>query len=266
MALECPYKFRLKYMDKEKTPSSATSADLVIGSAIHKALELIAKGTDPEESVDLALDEMAEARDSRPLTSSEKEEYYAYNDQIVGFAGRLAAFKQKHKVDNRTLWAERRVGMSSSFKPAGFFRDRTIFFRGVWDLAMLSKNGYMVVLDHKRRGKPVLERYTTQLKQYAITAQVLYPQIKGVASGIHFVETAHIMWAPTYTAEQIRDELRPEFVQWINDAAEAVPSNTIGIGNYCRWCDYKDLFCLKERTRRRSEAKAAGLTPNIINR
>jgi hypothetical protein len=243
-----------------KEPPQARSKELEIGSALHKALEFVLNGMEPEAAIEEALNHII-------LTSDEQDEYYASFDQIIEFASRITRFKKLHGISANRQYVERRVAISSEFEPAAYWNDdKKTVFRGQWDLGMHSKSGYMVVIDHKRRGKAKIEYYEKQLKSYAVTALALHPNIKGVKGAIHFVESGEILWAPTYNVDQIIEEIQPEFVSWVNEAAETHDSDTIAVGNYCRWCPYKDTVCLPERKARRKEARETGVEANLISR
>lgn len=260
MSFECPYKFGLKYIQKEKEPPQARSSELEIGSALHKALELMVQGMPADDSVEEALSHVV-------LTADEQDQYYACHDQLTAFETRIDQFKKKHGITRNRLYVERRVAITDDFKPGSYWNNEgETIFRGQWDLGMYSNSGYMVVIDHKRRGKAEIAHYEQQLKSYAVTAMALHPELKGVKSAIHFVESGEILWADTYSAEHINTVIRAEFIDWINKAAEESESGTIAVGHYCRWCPYKDTICLPERKARRAQAKETGVPANLISR
>jgi len=260
MALECPFKFGLKYVKKTKEPPQARSKELEIGKALHKALEYVMNGMPASAAIDETLNIVI-------LTADEQDEYFASYDKIVEFSARIKRFKAQHGISRNRQFVEQRVAIAADFTPAAYWNDdkRTVF-RGQWDLGMYSKSGYMVVVDHKRRGAADIDKYEKQLKSYAVTALALHPTIAGVKGAVHFIERGEILWAPTYSAEQIREEIQPEFVEWINKAADEHTSDTIHVGYYCKWCPFKDSICLPERSARRKQARVDKVKPNVLSR
>lgn len=245
MAFECSFKFNLKHTQKIKEPKSGDTKELVIGRLLHKAIELmLVHGYETAEPAILR------AIESEPATFEEKSDVLCYEEHLNDFNKRLSSFKEEHRVAEENQLVEQRVAFTKDFRPSDFWSPHC-FFRGVWDLGLMTKSGYLVILDHKRRGSSDMAKYEKQLKSYAVMAAAMYPSIKGVAPAIHIIANKEISWGTTYSRQQIEDELKPGFIQWVNEAAVKAREDVIVIGDHCKYCAYKDSICKPERVIRR---------------
>lgn len=257
-ALSCGLAFDLQYIRRLKTKARPSAANR-IGKAAHQALENLLKS--PDGSDEQLKEFLRRAGIDFDLTTPEMEELVSYTYNIVSFRRRIEQFKQKHGF-NETL-VEHRFGLRNDLSVTSFWGEnlpetdargkpkRDVFFRGVWDLGLLAP-GYAVIIDHKSGMPPkdqhdVIAHYGHQLKLYAVSALCAYPDLKGVQAAIHYLQSEEIIWGTRkpWTAEFIRKELFPWYIDYINRAATASADKSPRKGWYCSFCEYKANCPLK---------------------
>lgn len=255
-AKQCSFAFNLKYLRRVKGVAPPSSAASRIGKAAHEVLEGVLK-----DQSDAPLKQIArlinKANIDHELTSYEIEEVMALTHAIANFYHRLGTYRENKGVTNTMV--EHRFGLRMDLSATEFWgkpipdagvdeRGRPIkdvFFRGVWDLLMLA-SGYAIILDHKSGVPPkdisdVKAHYSHQLNLYAVAALSCFPQIKGVQSALHFLQSEEIIWGDMVESDQIRSRLIPWYIDYINKSAEAVASNTAKKGWYCEFCEYTSM-------------------------
>ena len=257
-AKSCGLAFDLEYVRRVKV-KTRQSASNRIGSAAHQALENLLK--DPNSGDEQLRTFLHRAGVDYELTTPEMEELVSYTYNIADFRRRIEEFKQKHGF-NDTL-VEHRFGLRDDLSVTSFWGTtlpetdergkpkRDVFFRGVWDLGLLAP-GYAVIIDHKSGVPPkdqndVIAHYGHQLKLYAVSALCTYPELKGVQAAIHYLQSEEIVWGSRkpWTAEFIRTELFPWYIDYINSAAAASEDRSPRKGWYCSFCRYTAQCPLK---------------------
>jgi len=245
-AFNCPFRFQQKYVKKTKGHSVSGSAGR-IGTAAHSAAERYLKGMDIKEA-------MRRSGIDQKLTTPETEELLAFAHSILEFKNRFESFSREHGVTE--VHIERKFGLSVDMTPTKFFTSKTaehpVFFRGVWDLCLRAKGKYMIIIDHKSGavktnvdGNASLESYEGQLNLYAIAALNVFPNIEGVQSAIHYMQSGEIIWDEMRSANTIRETLYPWFYAYINNAAKEALSLAARKGWYCSFCEYTDICPLR---------------------
>lgn len=228
-AMQCALAFHYRYTDKVKQSSNTYSR---IGTAAHRAQELILEGSGATDALKIAVDE------STDLTNAEIEKVRMFRDALVGFHKKLERFKHKHGVTKVML--EEKWAITSNFEPCDFF-DKTGMVRGVVDLALLTKDGYVIVIDHKSGKKKPVDKFQLQLDTYAVMALAHFPECKGVQPALHFMAHEKILWDSMRERDHITDVLQPWLQQRLTRAGEKVVDRTPGTGWWCGWCDYKSM-------------------------
>lgn len=253
LAKNCSFAFGLRYVDRAKGVVKEASAAGRIGKAAHDVLEVLLK----LGNLTGLKRAMVKASVDYKLTTPEIEELMSYTHNIASFCKRLERYAEKQGV-TATL-VERRFGLRANMTPTTFWgkeilgvgKDergkpiKDVFFRGVWDL-VLSASGYTIIIDHKSGAVPkkteeALAHHDHQLKLYAVAALILFPETRGVQSALHFLQSEEIIWeGKMRTAEQIREELFPWYIEYINEAAGAVAARRPNKGWHCSFCEYTD--------------------------
>lgn len=261
----CSLQFDYKYgIQKQKELESYNESR--IGVAVHYALELALGGT----AIRVAFQHAA---DKHELTSDETEQLEAFYDQIQRFVKRMASFQQKHGVHPANVMIEKKLGMRSDFTSCSFFergggcancRDGKdgheprqgkclyaptffkeslpVFFRGVVDYAMLTKNKELIIIDHKSGKEKDISQYEAQFRSYCLMAFAVIPDLKGIQTAINFVMTDKMAWNPYVKAEVVREQYRPWMVEYLTKSCEKLlqpPAPTKGW--WCNWCGYKSI-------------------------
>lgn len=244
-ARECPCKFYLQYIKKEKQEKT-TDPRGRIGDAVHRTIELMLHG----QSDEFAL--RKSAIDAK-LTTNEAETLLEYKPKIFEFLDRLKTYREKQKVQKE--FVELKFGLTQSLKPTKFFA-KDVFFRGIWDLVLTLQKPVIIIIDHKS-GKPketpqgeVEAQDPAQLKSYAVAAKHLYPNIndeplKGIQSAIHYVKAGLIKFEEFISAEQIEEEYVPWLVNHINESVVNITEENPKAqrGWACAFCGYKNTLC-----------------------
>src|ERR1019366_313643 len=201
-----------------------------IGVAVHKVLEMALGGMEVKMAFDYVLS-------TDGLTTQEMEDVHAFYEQVARFIKRMADFKLRHGVQHTFI--EERWGLTHTFEPATFF-NKTSFFRGVVDFAMLTKEGDLVIIDHKTGKEKELSYYEMQFCAYAVMGLAKFPKIRGVQTAINFTATDNLRWNKFISASQIRDELQPKLVKHIIDSTVGLDEEPKATkGWYCDWCGFK---------------------------
>jgi hypothetical protein len=241
-AFNCPFRFQLKYVKKKKGHSVRSSAGR-LGIAAHSAIEHFLKGMDIKEALRRsAIDEK--------LTTPEIQALLAFAHSMREFKGRIDAFAREQGVTETHI--ERKFGLTIDMKPTKFFTKATgpdaVFFRGVWDLCLRAKGKYIIIIDHKSgavksdgEGNASLGESEEQLNLYAVAALSVFPDVAGVQSALHYMQSGEIVWDDMRSAEEIKDTLYPWYYSYLNRAAKEALSPAARRGWYCSFCEYTDL-------------------------
>lgn len=230
-ALTCPYRFDLKYIHKRKGMVPPKDSARKVGIAAHAALEMVLGGKDLKEA-------MIKAAVDENLTSTETEDLRSLGHNIKNFIERLGTFKKKKGVNEQHV--EKKFGLTRGMRPTKFF-GKSVFFRGVWDLCLISEDSskkYLIVIDHKSGRTKDLSYYTDQLKLYSLAGIHLFPDIAGVQSAIHFIPDENIVWSTYNTAAIIRKLYYPWYIDLLNKAAAGVPSKRAQKCWLCPFCEF----------------------------
>lgn len=239
VANNCTLRFNLQYIEKAKQ-QRIERPEGRIGAAAHEFVEDCLEGKDYREAYKKAVV-------SNRLTREETLELATYKDAVLGFVKRFTAWRDKMGVSVDDFFIE---------KDVAFDRDRNIteywgkdsFFRGKWDIGALVRRGgklYVIIMDHKT-GEPKddLERYKDQLWSYVASAKVLYPDLAGAQTAIHWMKADDpkkaIVWGKMMSAEKIESEVMPWFWDFFAEAGEkgqGVPVPTQGW--FCDFCGFK---------------------------
>jgi hypothetical protein len=231
-ANRCSLRFKWEYVTKAKKYAVPASAGR-IGAGAHKILELMLKGENFDRAFNIA------GTDNK-LTFNELESLACFKDAITEFLTRIAKWKLAHPVEQEVI--ELKFGIDESLKPVGFW-DKTALFRGAWDLGLKLKDKTLVILDHKSGAEKSMDNYTDQLNIYAASGLVLHPDITGVDTRIHYLQTKNIANGPLISAEKIRNEILPWLLTYIEQTTitllgeEAKPTKSWA----CSYCPFKPV-------------------------
>jgi len=230
-ALTCPFRFDLKYVHRVKGKTPPKDSARKVGIAAHAALEMILGGKDLKEA-------MIKAAVDEELTSIETEDLRSLGHNINNFIERLNTFKKKKDI--REQHVEKKFGLTRDLKPTKFF-GKDVFFRGVWDLCLISGDPpkkYLIVIDHKSGRTKDLSYYTDQLKLYSLAGVHLFPEIAGVQSAIHYIPDENIVWSTLNSGKIIKEIYTPWYMDFLNKAAAVIPTKQAQKCWLCPFCEY----------------------------
>lgn len=226
-AMQCAYSFHKLYTDRVPRTSNTYART---GVAVHRAQELILEGKKATLAVEQAIEE------STDLTHDEKELVQTFIDSMVAFSARLERFKRKHGIEKILL--EEKWAITADFEPCDF-KDPRAMIRGVVDLAMVTGQGYVIIIDHKSGKKKPVNKFALQLDTYIVMAHAHFPECKGVQAALHFVAHSDIKWDTPRKPAQITKVLRPWLKNHLITATNHVTERTTHTGWWCNWCEFK---------------------------
>lgn len=146
------------------------------------------------------------------------------------------------------ILVEEAWGITSTFERTGFF-DKDVFFRGKVDLGAVTRDGDLVVIDHKSGVAKDLKKdlkKRQQLWSYYVLAIPNVPGVSGVRGAIHFLQGAEdkaVQWMPSYDdASRVREVYAPWLFSRISEVAELLiepfPAKP-KLRWPCEWCTYQ---------------------------
>jgi len=235
LALNCGLAYNLKYVTKTKGVPSKDGGGR-IGIAAHAVLEsFLRNAAEPIKDIMYRI-----ALDQR-LTTPEIDDLVSFAHNIAHFRDRLESYKIANKVKEQKV--EIKFGLTADFKQTAFF-GKDVFFRGVMDLLLDTEDGHIIILDHKSGNPPssavdALAQHRAQLKLYTLAALLLYPDLKGVQTGLHYLANEEIVWdTKLVLPSAIRDEVMPWYPEFLNEAGLAAESATPKAGWKCKFCEF----------------------------
>lgn len=236
-ALNCSLLFHKKHVTRETGVAEDRTA-MLVGNAVHTVLEHIAMGRTPAEALHFI-------QNSDNILYEVKAEVKSFRDGVKDFDVRLRSYKQRYGVTTSNTWIEKRIAVNGDFKLCNY-GSKEALFRGKADLILLTRGRNGVVFDHKTGQPGPLDRYTTQLKAYAVMLDAA-AEVLQISSAIHFVGTAssvsnaRLLWGPTYPVETIRSVLRKELCETLERAVANVQNPQPTQSWLCKYCDYKSV-------------------------
>lgn len=234
LAETCPRQFELKHI--LKAPEEAVAAENKVGTAVHAVLEHRVGGASAKEALKLALEKT-------PLTSSEMEDLRVLDDAVEAFVVKFDIFCKTYGVT--TVLREQQWGLTAEGKPTDF-RAPDVFFRGVVDLAAITRDRDLTVIDHKSGVAKDIRRFTKYNKQlniYAVMGLAHLPDIAGMRGGIHFLqgkEDLRLQWLDYLDARRIKQLHTPWLFDLVNKcAANLAPQPFVAKPSLRKWpCNY----------------------------
>lgn len=238
---KCPLQFFLQYCVKlaivgEENPDDVLNRNA--GTALHRMLELMFEGHTFVEAESIAREENMAA-----VTPERWEFVEKHYPNLKSFRRRMGVFEENHPIAE--IEPELKLAVTRDYRPTGFFDDDA-YFRGVIDLPILLENEDAVVIDHKRGGSPAygLKYHQAQLSTYHLLYHFGKQKIRGIQSGIHFMEAGAVVMGRYTTGRNVEDMLPTWLdqkietaVQTVIEAEEFFPIK----GTACMYCNFKPL-------------------------
>jgi putative RecB family exonuclease len=235
---QCPYKFKLKYLDKVETEVEQ-SVEAFLGSRVHETLEKLYR--------DLDFHKMNSLEDLLCFLRSEWEKHWSDDIVIV---------KEDYGKTNYLSMAEKYISdYYHRYEP--FDQGRTISIedrividldgtgeynlQGFIDRLVEVKDGFYEVHDYKTNSRLPLPEYIEndrQLALYAIGVKERYPDCRDVRLVWHFLKFDKEIDSTRTEAEL--DQLKKDTVALIDtiENAETFPCRPSAL---CDWCEFKPL-------------------------
>lgn len=233
-AQQCPYRFYLQYIKKLRLDLPPNS-DSLVGTTVHKALELALTGRPLVRCLELAIAE-------NKLTTNEIDRVMGFEVSSQNFMRKFAAYQKKNNGAPPSL--EQRFAIDFDGNPTKFFDDKG-FLRGVIDLYMLIKNRpHAVILDHKTGKEHDMNFYNPQFNSYILLLKAKQPQLTGIVVGINFLLADTVEFKNKGKLCDVRDTtpIFEEMVTYLNTAtAEAHNHTRCNKSPLCGWCDFKSV-------------------------
>lgn len=238
---KCPLQFFLQYCVRLAIVGTEDPDEVLnrnAGTALHRMLELMFEGHTFVEAEAQAKVENIEA--VTPERWAFVEKHYP---NLKSFRRRMGVFEENHPIEY--IEPELRLAITRDYKPTGFFAEDA-YFRGVIDLPIQLQNEDAVVIDHKRGGSPAygLKYHQAQLSTYHLLYHFGHRPVKGIQSGIHFMEAGSVVMGK-YTKGSDIELLMPSWLdQKIETAVKTVTEAEAFFpvkGTACTYCNFKPL-------------------------
>lgn len=239
----CPKQYLLKYVTKEKERQKSGASK--VGVALHAILEYMLK--DPALNIDSICNIVCE---KELITASERIEIEARLGEITEFVARMVKYKISVGATRELI--EFKTAMRNNFAGADFF-DKGVLIRGVIDYALITQDGWMIIIDHKSGRKKPIEEHNTQFYCYMLMAIANFPEIKGVQCAINYIGSPKLDWAlrpdgaapGAWTRAEIQARLYPWMQHYLNSLAIKLTALEDGVaraetGWQCGYCGYVD--------------------------
>lgn len=238
---KCPLQFFLQYCVKlavvgEEDPDSVLNRNA--GSALHRILELMFEGHTFAEA-----EEMGRAENIEAVTPERWAFVEKHYPNVKSFRRRMGVFEENHPIDY--IEPELKIAITRDYKPTGFFSEDA-YFRGVIDLPIQLLNDDAIVIDHKRGGSPAygLKYHQAQLSTYHVLYHFGHRRVRGIQSGIHFMEAGSVVMGK-YTKGTDIENLMPA---WLDAKIETAVKNVTEAeafypvkGTACTYCNFKPM-------------------------
>jgi RecB family exonuclease len=229
----CPYQYKLQYIDKIKTEIEGIEAFL--GTCIHETLEKLYS--------DLILSKMNSADELLEVYNQKWDEKWHDNIKIVRkemtsgdyrHAGEMAIkeyYSHYHPFDKtKPLWTERRVMITLG--------DDNYKLQGFIDRLDRRPDGILEIHDYKSSRKLPMQHELDkdpQLALYQLAVEEAYPEVKGVELVWHYLLFDTELRSTRDQAQL--DNLMSEYRSFI-DEIEKTTNFTMNETSLCDWCGY----------------------------
>jgi hypothetical protein len=237
---KCPLKFFLDKGLRIKAPEVLTEDSWVtyVGRAAHLWLERVTLGDTLSDGF-----EAAKEGHYHEVTDQYWHKVEELRGSVSKFQQRISEFISRNKVVK--VYPELKIGITKDLKKTGFF-SKDVYYRGVLDLPIQLENGDLVLLDHKYGGEGTwgLRNYMRQLNSQKVLYHYGIQNVRGVQSGIHFIQNAEVTMAPYVPRADIEEVLARELFMDIKDAVRNVQdTKQFGHkrGSQCKYCNYRSL-------------------------
>jgi CRISPR/Cas system-associated exonuclease Cas4 (RecB family) len=238
---KCPLQFLLQYGVKLRVLGEENPDDVLLrntGTALHRMLELMFEGH--------SFDEAEAVSKTENLAAVTEERWWfveKHYPNLKAFRNRMGVFEENHPIED--IVPELKLAITRDYKPTGFF-DKDAYFRGVIDMPIHLQNNDAVVIDHKRGGSPAygLKYHQAQLSTYHLLYHFGHRPVRGIQSGIHFMEAGAVVMGNYVKAKNIEDLLP----SWLDNKIETAVKTVVEAeeffpikGTACTYCDFKPL-------------------------
>jgi len=235
---QCPYKYKLKYLDKIETDVPDT-IETFLGSRVHETLEKLYRDLDYQKKN--TIEEL--------LAFYHEEWQKHWSDEIV-------IVKKDYDVDHYRKMGEKYIReYYKKYHP--FDQDRTIAIeerilidldesgdyklQGYIDRLAEPQEGYYVIHDYKTNQRlPPQQHFDSdrQLALYAIGVKNQYPDVKNIDLAWHFLKFNKQI--KSKRSEQQLQQLKKETLKLIKKIERTTTFET-NPSFLCDWCEYKSI-------------------------
>jgi len=235
---QCPYKYKLKYIDKVDVEASE-SIEAYLGSRVHETLEKL--------YLDLEFQKMNSLEELLKFLHTQWKE--CWHDDIIIVRSEYTSdhylkmaekfirdyYETYHPFDQgRTLGIEERIIID--LDESGKYK-----LQGYIDRVMETQEGYYEIHDYKTNARlphPEHIAKDRQLALYAIGVKKRYPDVKDVKLVWHFL--AFNKEIDSYRSKEELDALKRQTIHLIQKI-ESETSFPTHASMLCNWCEYKPI-------------------------
>ena len=241
---DCPFRYNCE-VNKLPIKTFPDDTDARIGTALHTYIEILL--SDPKRA--LSKDFIYSLFEDNSLTHKEVTRFNLLKESAETSAKRIIKFKKSHNITDDNFHVELGLAINHKFEPTKFLGD-DVFLRGKIDLAMLTPEGVIAVLDHKSGTySEITDHYKKQLDAYMILYYYAYHRVKAndkrVKSFVGYLnaiggDSPDILRSDEVLFEEFDEKIKSKFIEYINRVSDSLESNEAKPGNHCKYCSFID--------------------------
>jgi len=235
---QCPYKYKLKYLDKIETDVPDT-IETFLGSRVHETLEKLYRDLDYQKINTIEELLIFYREEWQKHWSDEivivKKDYAVDHYRKMGEKYIREYYKKYHPFDqDRTIAIEERILIN--LDESGDYK-----LQGYIDRLAEPQEGYYVIHDYKTNQRlPSQEHFDSdrQLALYAIGVKNQYPDVKNIDLAWHFLKFNKQI--KSKRSEEQLQKLKKETLKLIKKIESTTTFET-NPSFLCDWCEYKSI-------------------------
>lgn len=247
--LNCPYQWKLSYIDRAKKAQPDNVSGLNIGKFLHEVAETTAKLTVSKNFVVEDLDfsrawGIVEYQNKYPLSdiATAKENLYDNTFEVV-----QRVFSSVAKY-NFQVASEVRLCINTQGYVHLNVPWRNSLWVGILDLHLFSPTSYRtLVIDWKSHASDTDlgfadDKETKQVKFYSLLEFYRNAHVKAVQTGVAYFGDKTVIQHPAVTRDRL-PELESEFMEFLTEYHDKLIAGKFDPvrSSYCDWCGYKQV-------------------------
>lgn len=235
--MSCPLLFFIRYilkfkLEEDEDPDSTLRRN--VGTTGHYIIEKMVDGYTSDEALLLAKDEYLKL-----VTPDRWHHVEALMPNIRAFNRRIFEFEERYSIVAAD--SEKMLAVDKDFRQVDF-NSPDAFLRGIIDLAIRTEQNDSIQIDHKYGGTSAwgIDHHRLQLHICKVLEHFGSDSpIRGVQSGIHFMEAGQIRLDP-YVSRQL---VEVGMTKWVLDSIDKTVKSVLQDGKFGYKRSSKCIYC-----------------------